>query len=384
MARSGQLASMDNLVAYDDRHLPRLRIHVGVLLAVWTVPAFLSIVQRWASSALTDHPASFWALAATEGPGWYLWAAMTPGVFAVAQRFPLRRPVRARALAAHTAAWVMSLLVHALVTSLVVRATDLSASRLPLARFVGLSAVSWLPSTTLLYGATVGVAFWMRAIQREQVRAREGARLGVQLARAELEALRSQLHPHFIFNTLNTIAILIRERDTDVSARMVTQLGDVLRHVLRGSRTDETTLGEERDMVSSYLEIEQVRFDERLQVRWSIPDTVLCAAVPSLLLQPLIENALRHGIAHHIAGGTVEIGARRDDRVLHIWVRDSGTGTLAAAPRAGSANTAGGMGLANTRERLARLYPDESSLTLSASPGGGTRVDVHLPWRVPG
>ncbi len=223
---------------------------------------------------------------------------------------------------------------------------------------------------------TIGAALWMRTLLREQLRERERAELGVQLARAELHALRSQLHPHFLFNTLNTIAILIRERETEVSARLVTQLGDVLRHVLRGSRTDVTTLEDELALVSTYLEIEQVRFGDRLTVHWSIATEARSAEVPSLVLQPLVENALRHGIAQRTDAGVVEVGARRDQEELVLWIVDNGPGPAIRPARASDS----GVGLINTRERLARLYPGRSSLALQLLTHG-TRAEVRLPFR---
>ncbi len=376
MESSGRPAFMDDRTASDDRDRQPVRIRLGVLLAAWTVPALLSSFQRWASSALTDHPASFWRIAASEWPGWYVWAAMTPAIFFVTARYPLKRPIRGRDLVAHVSAWILSSLAHALVVS---RDYDPVTSNTSFARYAGLTAIAWLPSTFLLYILTVGAALWMRALERARHRERERAEMGALLARAELRALRSQIHPHFLFNTLNTIAILIRERETEVSARLVTQLGDVLRRVLRGSRTDLTTLEEEITLVSTYLEIEQVRFGERLEIGWSVAGDTLIAHVPSLVLQPLVENALRHGIAHRTTQGTVEIGARRDGNVLVVWVDDNGPG-VATIPYTAARAEEGGVGLANTRDRLARLYP-ESSLLLHSLANGGARAEVRLPFQ---
>jgi two-component system, LytTR family, sensor kinase len=382
MERNGRQAVMDNRAGSDDRAVDAPRIRPLLLLAVWTAPALLSCIQRWLSSALTNQPSSFWRIAAAEWPGWYLWAALTPAIFRVAARFPFKRPHRARDVLAHAGAWSVCLLLHAIVTSAVSRSFDASTFGVPFPRYVGLAAVSWLPSTFLLYVATVGVALWMRSVQREQRRAAEGAALSVQLARAELNALRSQLHPHFLFNTLNTIAILIRERETHVSARLVTQLGDVLRHVLRGSRTNQTSLDDEIALVRTYLEIEQVRFGERLRVDWTVQHDVLGAEVPALVLQPLVENALRYGIAPRTACGVVEIGAQREGDDLVLWIADNGPGTVAhPAAEVASSAAAGGVGLTNTRERLVRLYPGRSSLQLLSNPGGGTRAEVRLPLR---
>ena len=136
MERNGRRAFMDNRDGSDDHHVSPLRIRPGLLLAVWTAPALLSCVQRWASSALSDRPLSFWRIAAAEWPGWYLWAAMTPAIFRVAERFPLSRPVRARSVAAHGAAWSGCLLLHAIVTSAVSGAIGTSALGMSFSRYV--------------------------------------------------------------------------------------------------------------------------------------------------------------------------------------------------------------------------------------------------------
>lgn len=376
---------MDNHDGFDelgvDEHdAASVRLRPELLLAVWSVPALLSCVQQWASSALSNHPTSFWRIVSVEWPGWYLWAALTPGIFHIAQRFPLQQPWRVRVLAAHAVTWSACLMVHALVTSTVRRVVDPTTSTINFARYVELSAVSWLPTTFLLYAATVGVAMWMRAIQRAQTRERQRAILSVQLARAELNALRSQLHPHFLFNTLNTIAILIREHETHTAARLVTQLGEMLRHVLQGARSHESALEEEIALVSTYLGIEQVRFGDRLQVRWTVAENTRGATVPALVLQPLVENALQHGVATMVGGGIVEIGAHRNADMLTLWISDNGPGLPANV--LSQSISSDGVGLMNTRERLVRLYPGQSSLRLVNNQHGGTRVEVRLPFRL--
>lgn len=374
---------MDFRDEFDRASPPPLHFRVGLLLAAWSAPALLSCLQQWGSSALSGHPLSFWHIAAIEWPGWYLWAALTPFIFFVADRFPLARPVAVRTILPHVAAWSVCAIAHAVVTSAVRRLSDDAPSTIPFAQYVALSAISWLPSTTLLYAATAGAAHLMRSLQREQSRERERAALSVQLARAELLALRNQLHPHFLFNTLNTIAILVREKETVVAARLVTQLGDLLRHVLQGSRAHETTLDEELAVVRSYLEIEQVRFGDRLHVQWQIDERAHGATVPSLVLQPLIENALRHGVGQLTSRGDIEIGARQEGDELVLWIADNGPG-VRAEPNHWSPHgeTSSGVGLRNTRERLARLYPNRASLELHNQSGMGIRAEVRLPYRV--
>lgn len=388
MASSGLQVPMDNRVESASQTDATARIRPLVLFAAWTTPALLSSFQQWATRSLSGQSASFASIAATEFPGWLLWAVMTPLIFRVAHRFPLRRPVRVRDISAHAATWTLCLALHAIIVS---RDFSTNGASNSYARYVGLSAIAWLPSTFLLYVVTVGAALWMAANVRAQQRERERAAMSVELARAELSALRSQLHPHFLFNTLNTIAILIRERDTHASARLVTQLGDVLRRVLQGTRANLTSLEEEIALVSTYLEIEQARFGDRLEVQWSIDSELLSAEVPSLVLQPLVENALRHAVAHRIASGVVEVGAtlgkvKRDSDSantleLVLWISDNGADVRTYPAFDQAARLVGGVGLQNTRERLSLLYPSRSSLELTATVDGGSRAEVRMPYR---
>jgi sensor histidine kinase YesM len=193
-----------------------------------------------------------------------------------------------------------------------------------------------------------------------------------------------QLHPHFLFNTLNTIAILIREHDTRVAERLVTQLGDVLRQVLRTSHANETSLRSELEFLRTYLEIEQVRFGDRLVVRWALDEDLLASTVPVMLLQPLVENALRHGIARSEEGGIVEIGARRVANELELWVRNSSNDVIDAdTDRLGRAESrsGSGLGLSNTRRRLEQLYPGTAHLALEREADGGACARVMIPLK---
>ncbi len=222
-------------------------------------------------------------------------------------------------------------------------------------------------------GVAHGLAFYKRAQEQE----RAAAQLQARLSRAQLDALRSQLQPHFLFNALNGAAALMH---TDVAAadRMLTELSDLLRLTLRHSATDEIPLAEELALLDRYLSIMRARFLDRLTIRSDVAPPLLDALVPQFLLQPLVENALEHGIARRPGPGMLEIRAEREDGRVRITVADDGPGVAAGA----SAPNGSGIGLANTRARLAQLYGDEQSLVLeSASPTGGARATVTLPYR---
>ena len=195
-----------------------------------------------------------------------------------------------------------------------------------------------------------------------------------QLARAELHALKMQLHPHFLFNALNTINSYVRA-DPGVAQRMIARLSDLLRHVLESERVQEVPLKEELRIVGAYLDIEKLRFEDRLRVDWQVDTVALEGAVPHLLLQPLVENAIRHGIAPRSIPGTLSIVASRVEDSLRIVIRDDGVGarTGNGAPR--------GRGLSITASRLRQLYGERQSLTVTTPPAGGFQVIISFPYR---
>lgn len=192
---------------------------------------------------------------------------------------------------------------------------------------------------------------------------------------AELNALRYQLQPHFLFNTLNAISTLVRESERQAATLMITRLGDFLRATLDGNATHEVTLDDEISLTRHYLEIEKVRFGDRLDISIQIAPSVHHALVPNLVLQPLVENAIRHGIAPSTRGGKIVIRASSQGSRLSICVQDDGAG-------AGATSAKVGIGLENTRARLERLYPSAHRLDVSFPPSGGCVVTLSLPLEV--
>jgi two-component system LytT family sensor kinase len=229
--------------------------------------------------------------------------------------------------------------------------------------------------TNLLMSATiVGVVYGYLSLQRARTLEVTAAQLSEQLTRAQLDTLRAQLNPHFLFNALNSVAVLARRGKVSDVEHMVTRLADLLRHSLESSRTQVVTLRVELEAVRRYLDIEQVRFSDRLAVAIDVPETLLDRMVPSFLLQPLVENAVRHGLVDARTPLGIGVRARMDGGALTIAVSDDGAG-IAHADDVGN-----GVGLANTRARLRGLYGDAASLTLSPGEnGGGTLVTVVLP-----
>lgn len=216
----------------------------------------------------------------------------------------------------------------------------------------------------------VGVGHALVYARKSQARERQAQVLQEQLTQARLDALSAQLNPHFLFNTLNSIAEMVHH-DTEAADRMLVQLGGLLRYSLESSRQQHASLRDELEAIDCYIGIEQVRLGDRLRFRRDISQDALFARVPRLMLQPLVENAVAHAVAHRESPSTVEVRASCEDDRLILEVIDDGADT---PPKRGF-----GMGLANTRARLECLYGDAQEVSIATLPGGGTRVRVSLP-----
>jgi LytS/YehU family sensor histidine kinase len=216
-----------------------------------------------------------------------------------------------------------------------------------------------------IYLALASAAHALLFYRREQERA-------VGLARAKLDALRMQLQPHFLFNAMNSIAELTH-RDVEAAEKMLTNLSDLLRLTLETSGEHELPLRRELQFVESYLAVEHARFGERLRFQFDVADDTLAAMVPAFLLQPLVENAVRHGLAPRNAPGLIVVAARKLGKVLHLSVSDDGVGLPAEKP------SRVGIGLANTHARLRELYGSEAKIEIRSVQG--VTIDIHLPFR---
>jgi LytS/YehU family sensor histidine kinase len=226
-----------------------------------------------------------------------------------------------------------------------------------------------------MYWALVGLAHALAFRAEIRARALTAARLDAELSQAKLQALQQQMHPHFLFNTLQSVAGVMH-KDVEAAERMIERLGGLLRASLRRGDDLVVPLARELEYAGHYLAIEQMNMGDRLQVEQDIPAETLPCAVPELLVQPLVENAVRHGIAPMARGGTVRIVARRDRDMLVLSVIDDGAGL-------GKASDGAGIALENTRRRLEMLYPDRHAFEIGEGPGGrGVVVEVMLPFVV--
>jgi two-component system, LytTR family, sensor kinase len=348
-------------------------LETALIFGAWTVFGLILANQFYMQSELRGVPVS-WGYVLRQGLfDAYLWAFATLLIFWLARRFPLERGRMLRSVAVHIAGAIVLSLARVLFMVEFSRQVDWLPER-TFSRQLWGSSHQYLVFYALLLGIAHAVLFHARYRERE----RAAERLAAGLTEARLHALKMQLQPHFLFNTLNSISALI-PAEAKPARRMVARLGDLLRTALEHEDTQEVTLREELAFLEPYLEIEQARLDDRLTVAKEIAPETLDARVPHLLLQPLVENAIRHGIAPRIEPGRVEISATRgaDDGSLRLEVRDDGPG-MDPVERA---RTRTGVGLANIRSRLEQLYPGEHRIEFENGHGGGMVVRISLPFR---
>lgn len=319
-----------------------------------------------------------------------LWVIATPFIFWLARRFSFERGGWLQPLLLHVGAAVATATVIDLIHHVFWNALVMGAPRSPTLAAV-LGGFHFLPEL-LLYLIVLATGFARDYFLRYRERVDEAARLRAeaaeqrahavglqaQLAESRLQALRAQINPHFLFNTLNFISSYL-ERDPRSVRRMIARLSELLRYTLDKTREREVTLGQELSFIDGYLEIQRIRFGDRLTVHRDIDSEVLDALVPTLILQPLVENAIKHGIAHREEGGRVELCAWREGDRLHLSVRDDGAG-LSSSHGNGAAGVTPGVGLRNTRERLDALYGSEQRFTLASAEEGGAVAHLVVPY----
>jgi two-component system, LytTR family, sensor kinase len=299
----------------------------------------------------------------------YVWIPLTPLVIWLGRRFPLERKRIFRNLLILTFLMAPVVILH---MRLLECANILFLNELRINNDLSPLRVLFLKS-----GAFAIMVYWsILAVSHALTYFRKYQEREVMLAQAQLHALKAQLHPHFIFNTLNAISELVYDAP-ERAERTIAQLSELLRLSLRGGRQQEVSLKGELDFLRTYVEVQQTLMQERLAVRWDVEPETLDALVPDMILQPLVENSIRHGIAPLARGGRIDISAKRSDGMLLLEVRDNGAGVGAGSKV--EANE--GVGLSNVRERLAHLYGGEHRFEMSEPPGGGTAVSIILPFR---
>jgi two-component system, LytTR family, sensor kinase len=307
---------------------------------------------------------------------WLPWALATPIVFRLARRFPPAQWRRVSTWAAHLGTAVALGMIHAGWIALWERALnpwmlDPGPGAFPevwLHKFL-----NGLLSYVILYGLILLVVHIRESQKRLAFQQTETARLNEQLSKAQLSALRRQIEPHFLFNALNAIAGLVRERKNDAAVSMIAGLSDFLRRVVADSDRQQVPLGEELEFAQKYLDIQKARFAERLEFSLDVPVELLSAQVPSLILQPMVENAVKHGIAKRVSGGAIRIAAARSNGTLTLRVYNDGPRLVEGWERLQT-----GIGILNTRTRLRSLYGDRFDLTLRNQEPDGVEAAVSV------
>ena len=360
------------LVRADAESLGRAWLRRTVIFLIWTALAFLSASQGALMLAHAGRPVSWSALLTSSLLDWYTCAAFTPAYIWLVRRFPIDRqhwPLSAAIQFVATSVFVViKYAVYGPLRAWLIPSQTAMSLEQHLARsFIMESIAFW---------AVLGVVHAMEFYRRFREREVQALRLQAQLAEARLEALSAQLHPHFLFNTLHGVSTLMH-RDVEAADTMLTRLGDLLRHTLRNADRHEVPLSEELDLLANYVAIIGVRFQDRLTVRTLVAPGAEQGLVPHFILQPLVENAVQHGIARRAGAGTIEITAERHGEMLRLRVTDDGAG-LGRGVREFPSE---GIGLSNTRLRLRELYGGRQRLELESLPSGGFGVMVELPFR---
>ena len=332
----------------------------------------LEAVQIYAGAALQGEPVTI-AFALTTLPTWFVLAALTLPTIYLARRLRLDAGRWRRNLPAHIIASLVFATTH-LAGAALVRTIGPGLQESFLDSFV-FQVRFFFALDVVTYWAIVGATHAYEYYRESRERELSAARLETRLTEARLQAVRAQINPHFLFNTLNAISTLALRGDRDAAADAIGRLSDLLRLSLDEDRGQEIPLSEEIEFLDGYLEIMRTRFGDRLRVDREIDGSVMNALVPRLVLQPLVENAILHGVMTDSSGGRVRIVVQHDDGTIKMSVHDSGPGFAdGAAPREG-------IGLGNTRVRLEELYGSNAELTIGTSTEGGTVVSVSLPYR---
>jgi signal transduction histidine kinase len=373
--------------------LRRWLLLTGLIIGVWTVVGILEATNLYLMFGLLQNMTvseqvdlnkvvrgsviSWGTMAAHYLIDCTVWAALTFAIFWLGWKFPLDQRRWVRSGLVHLAAGAgMAVLKSALSLAVALPfredplGIDLSVS------FLLLYFCATFYANYLTYWIIVGLAQALAYYRKYRDRELRASQLETRLAQTQLQVLKMQLHPHFLFNTLHAISALIH-KDVELADRMIARLGELLRSTLENVNKQEISLQEELNFIQPYLEIEQARLGPRLTVTVDVDPETRDAAVPNLLLQPLVENAIRHGIAPRAEPGRIEIRAHREQDLLTLQVRDDGPGLANGS----AARCKEGIGLANTRARLQQLYGPAHRFELRNGSGRGLEVTVAIPFR---
>jgi two-component system, LytTR family, sensor kinase len=347
-----------------------------LLTALWSIPGIIQATTWYAAYQIKgDHSMSLGMALAWRVPEWQVWALATPIIVWVGRRWPITQSPWPHVPIHFTLAMVVAT-ADIVVNFMIGRWFDqMPYATTPLLDFLPIALLKGAFFELIVYGAVLIVDQAISTQRRYREAALIKSQLEARLVEAQLDALKHQLHPHFLFNTINAITVLMRKGEGASAIRMLGGLSDLLRRSLTSLRVELVSLDEELDFIARYLDIETTRFPDRLSVTMDVTPDARRARVPNMLLQPIVENAIEHGIAPRVNGGRITIHASVAARQLRIEVRDDGVGLHEPSSREGF-----GVGLSNVRKRLAQLYPDAHSFRLERSEPSGAVAVIEIPF----
>jgi two-component system LytT family sensor kinase len=353
-------------------------LNVGV---IWVMLGVIYAAPVYVEVRAEQHGHMAWRIFSWGILTWLAWAPLTPAIVWLARQYSLLGEAWKRNLIIHLPAFLFFSVLHSAAGTAITlwikpfdNMGDSPKTFWP--RFL-LRIPGSFGSDLLVYGGVVGIFYAIDYYRKYREREFQASRLEAQLAQAQLDSLRMQLHPHFLFNTLNSIVGLVRDNKNGAAVNMLVGLSDLLRHTLEYSSRHEVELREEINFIKLYLSIQEIRFSDRLRIELDIDPRTTKALVPNLILQPLTENALRHGIARSANSGLVGISSAVIDGHLRLTVYDEGAGLPDDWQLKGSA----GIGLANTIARLQQLYDDDQQFDIRNRDGGGVEVVIVMPFK---
>jgi two-component system, LytTR family, sensor kinase len=356
--------------------------YFAAFFAVWTLVALVFVSLSSAMALGGGNQPNLRLLFLIQFTRFYLWGVLSPLIYRFVRRFPIEiKSLSWRNLLVHLAALAAFCTIHQLAFMLFTWLIDAPPDA-PFAAFFENFFGKFFNGVYLGVMIYSLIVFAIQAfVFYQNFRAEEEQKLQVsaQLARAELHALKMQLHPHFLFNTLHSISSLVLE-DAPRANQMIARLGDFLRLTLEHSERQFVTLKEEIEFARCYLEIEQARFSDRLQIEFDVEPASLAAEVPHLILEPVVENAIQHGIAPRAAGGSVKISAKRAGDNVRIEIADSGGGDGIKSATNNVSNNGKGVGLSNVRARLKQLYGANYKFELNNNQSGGLTAVLEIPF----
>ncbi len=349
------------------------------IFGVWTLFALFFASQFALQNQLSPSPLPFWRILMWQLVSGYIWFAISPLILFLANRFPFEEGKWKTSQPAHAVACVLVSLVQLALDAFVVTRLGYPPGRQFANFFEAYKFFVFinLHLSILIYMAVVGIKSAFNYYQKYREKQLRTSQLEARLAQSRLQVLKMQLHPHFLFNTLNAISELLH-RDPDAAEHMITDLSDLLRMSFENLEVQEIPLRQELEFLRKYLEIEQMRFQDRLTVEMHIAPDTLDASVPNMILQPLVENAIKHGISPKADGGRIDIDATRSNGHLILSVADDGVGMQQPSPHL---TLRDGVGLSNTRRRLRHLYGEEHRFELDAPNDHGLKVNLEIPYK---